>query len=86
MLWTLISNYLEILIHGNRSLTYLLPYKIYCRESEVRSHIPGEFSHVIDLIKLLLKLLFFEKRSPHLAVLGPNLTPAVCLQLLKQMM
>jgi hypothetical protein len=54
VLWTSISNYLEILIHGSRSLTYYLPYKIYCREPEVRSHIPGEFSHVSDLINRVI--------------------------------
>jgi len=54
MMWSFISNYLEILKHGSRSLTYRLPYNIHCREPEVRSHIPGEFSHVIDLINRVI--------------------------------
>jgi len=54
MLWTFISIYLEILMHGSRSLTLQLANKIYRRKPEVRSHTPGEFLRVIYLINAVI--------------------------------
>jgi hypothetical protein len=54
MLWNFTSSYLEILIHNSRSLICHFSYKIYCRNIELRSHIRGEFSHVIHLTNILI--------------------------------